>query len=469
MECLPAEIILAIADELPKSHRTRYSLLQVCRDWRSILFKRLYSSAHVSTHRLRRLIETALSNPKIAETIRDVFIYMSFALDLDDQPTLSTALQDLVNQLSKSSEEAEKWFLDLEEHRDGAWIALLFTVLPNVAILKGNLKYPKWVTRLVSRAAFKEPPFDDRPVLQRFESLQLKIEDWKDYVHTYELTPFLHLPSICSMDVEGVNDHDQPDDDENHLALHAAPATSSLKVLKLDRNCNSRYGMLNFINSCASLKQFTYAHHDPVYLGQRYSKFRPRKFRGPLLAQRQSLEVLHLTDDCLSSGVDKSDSEDDGTDDSRDGPWSRWFGSLALFESLTDLCLPVQNLLPFHPKDRNQSLSSLKDILPRSLIVLRAAYCQERHCDLLVQNLKDLLYSCDEQVPNLKRVEVYSALAESSLPPPDRLSLRRPVWNTTSVAKSISEKLDPLRELFRQAGVEFGISLKGSYEIKFMG
>ncbi|KAL2813824.1 hypothetical protein BJX63DRAFT_421030 [Aspergillus granulosus] len=413
-------------------------LLQVCRDWRSILFKRLYSSAHVSTHRLRRLIETALSNPKIAGTIRDVFIYKSFALYLDDQPTLSTALQDLVNQLSKSSEEAEKWFLDLEEHRDGAWIALLFTVLPNVAILKGNLKYSKW----------------------RFESLQLKIEDWKDYVHSYELTPFLHLPSICSMDVEGVNDHDQPDDNENHLALHAAPATSLLKVLKLDRNCNSRYGMLNFMNSCASLKQFTYAHNDLVYLGQWYSKFRPRKFRGPLLAQRQSLEVLHLMDDFLSSGVDKSDT---------DGPWSRWFGSLALFESLTDLCLPVQNLLPFHPKDRNQSLSSLKDILPRSLIVLRAAYCQERHCDLLVQNLKDLLYSCNEQVPNLKRVEVYSALAESSLPPPDRLYLRHPVWNTTSVAKSISEKLDPLREHFRQAGVEFGISLKGSYEIKFMG
>ncbi|KAL2826284.1 hypothetical protein BDW59DRAFT_145341 [Aspergillus cavernicola] len=187
--------------------------------------------------------------------------------------------------ISQSSEEKDKWYVDLGHSSEDAWVALLLVSLPNLTGLCGAWAIwgddAPWVTRILSRAAHKEHPFDKQPAFRRLTTLDILCNDAWAYCPTYQFLPFFHLPSLRSVSLEGARDYEIIDRTEDHPAMHPAPRTSPVETLTLDSLCNGRYGMTDLIQSCANLREFTCQHDEQVVWGELFSDFRPLEFAHP--------------------------------------------------------------------------------------------------------------------------------------------------------------------------------------------
>ncbi|RHZ45584.1 uncharacterized protein CDV56_103488 [Aspergillus thermomutatus] len=463
MDTLPVEIILTIGSYV-SDLKDRLQLLQVCRRWRALFLEVAYSHVSINGSQIRPLTKVVLANPHIGPAIRDLSVkWWDSYLDSQtqspsDDPLLERA-EELVGQISESLEERKDWAEHLRGGNQEAWLALLLASVPNLTALSGQYcgDAPR-VTRVVSRAARKEPPFDTRPALQRLKTLYISNEDHKEVYPHWQFLPFFYLPCIRNVRLSAVKETREwcrPDDP----AVCCASGTAPVESLSLEYHCNGRKGMAEFITSCANLKQFKYQHDHQEIWGESYIDFQPRKFYRALLTQKHSLEVLHLSD---SGDVDGAGGDDLSDDEKDDGPqaYDRWFGSLVEFSQLRDLRIRVQNLLNYHDRDKEESVM-LKDILPPRLRSLHVAECLVTHCTLLVPNLQGVLAHRKEQFPNLEQISISPGVAEF-VPEDQNTSVYQ---RQARIPESFKDMFVPVKEMCDRAGVKFEMTLGGSYHI----
>ncbi|KAL5359425.1 hypothetical protein BJX96DRAFT_183757 [Aspergillus floccosus] len=369
--------------------------------------------------------------------------------DLQDRLHL---LQDFVDLLSESPVEWEAWRNQLSKNRIEAWIALLLAFLPNLTAISARHNRPEgWITRVVSKAAWKQPPLDANtfPALQHLESIDLTWRDLSVVMNHREYLPFFHLPSLRTLRLGPVQEPQTRYKVADHPAFLPAQGTSPVESLVLDYFCNGRYGMSDFITSCANLKRFVYQHtnnmiwasnEEEQHFAGLDASFRPWCFHAALLTQKHSLEALHLNH-LGDASLPSQDGRDNG-EIADANSHNRWFGSLAEFSTLRDLRIRARNLLNLQPVER-EVVVLLKDILPRSLRHLHLADCNEDDYALLVPNFEDVLAQRAERFPNLQSILVSPAPREYG--------------SFISIQQSFIKQWTSLREMCERVGVYFSI------------
>ncbi|KAL2841877.1 hypothetical protein BJY01DRAFT_249375 [Aspergillus pseudoustus] len=467
MDRLPTELVLAIAVHV-SNVKDRLNLLRVCRHWRAALFDLVYDALRINTRQISNLVETLLSIPRLATRIRNVTVLEWYGgSSWSTRESLSSNIQTLLNEIAEGPKEINDWNKELLRAEQDSWLALLLVLTPNLISLSWDLTRPSpWVTVVASRVALKNPPFDTRPALQHLQTvriLDIRSDDPSVYTSFYQVMPFFHLPSMQSMSLENVRDFGPFEADLSLLhcdqrAIDSASRTSPIETLTLG-SCNLSNAVARFIKSCANLRKLIYQHDNEVDEGI-HRDFRPRPFYSALSSQKNSLEVLHLNDCGQGSwGLDDSWEDDDFE------PARRWLGSFAEFEKLWDLRVRVQNLLNLHPEDQHHSVF-LKDILPNSLKWLHLTDCDEDHCPVLVNGLLNLLSNRQELFPDLEQIIIYSAVAESSQPPPT--GPHRPP-SDVRVSSTISQQFAAVQTMCNRVGIAFKLLLRDEYIIVYRG
>ncbi|KAE8393812.1 hypothetical protein BDV23DRAFT_191241 [Aspergillus alliaceus] len=449
MDRLPTEVIQVILHGIPNI-RDRLNLVQISRRWRASCLAIAFCSTHLQWSQVRCLVEAALANPVIRYSIREISVEKVAKKVAPER--LSSAVQDLIDLISDSPVEWDAWRKQLSKNQDEAWIALLLAVLPNLAAISAHHNHPEgWITRIVSKAAWKQSPFHPNSLsaLQRLETLDLTWSGLSTVLSHDEYLPFFHLPSLRTLRLGPVQELHSAYNAADHPAFLPVPAMSPVESLVLDFFCNGRHGMADFIASCANLKRFVYQHTNDIIWVSRQDEedsagidasFRPWCFHEALQTQKQSLEVLHLND--LGDGsMPRPNPPYRGDVDpiSHD----RWFGSLVDFPRLRDLRMRASNLLNFHPQE-TEEVVLLRDILPRSLTFLHIADCNEVYCARLVANLEDLLAQHDERLPNL----------QSLLISPER---ETPHGTSIRVKDSFRKQWTTLQMMCDRVGVQFSL------------
>ncbi|PYI03456.1 hypothetical protein BO78DRAFT_471923 [Aspergillus sclerotiicarbonarius CBS 121057] len=435
MDRLPDEILLLIVDNI-RLHRDKYQFLLVCRRWRSLLFKSVNQNVWIRGNRIRPLVLAIQDNPSLGSAIKDLRLHWWSPYTRKKEDHDITPVLPLVAQISQSAEETKEWEDALKEGNQDAWLGLLLLSLENLTGLDMHYtRRPTFLRRVISRAAMREKPLDTKPVLQRLESLYVDAsDDNKAFFPNIEFLPFFHLPSMRTVSLDSAVESVHTEMD--HPAFKASRGTSPIVSLALRRHSNGSKGMAEFITSCANLEQFKYRHSNQVIWGEQSSGFRPRAFYSALCSQKHSLQVLHL------EGTDVDILTDPDEEDHNDPP-DNWLGSFADFSKLWDLQVSVANLLIFHMSDRVPRVSSLKEILPRSLKRLYLGSFQNSQLDLVSSNLLELV-ACREEFPHLEQLVIqtkFMRLIEQPSGPP----------------LTIRQALTPLIEACEDAGIKMNI------------
>ncbi|KAL4876816.1 hypothetical protein BJY04DRAFT_222664 [Aspergillus karnatakaensis] len=455
MAHLPPEILYSVVDCLDNTS-DRISLLRVCRHWRAVLSREAYRCVHVEGSQIRSLVALVLDSPRLAGYIRQLSLYWcKFTPDGKDKDPLPSTVLDLVDRVF-STDERENVLADLVRGDGDAWISLLLISLPNLTDLTGRAwAIPStWITRIVASAAFRDPPFDQRPVLQCLTSLRTESTDTHDYYAPYQFMPFFYLPAMRAVHLAALKEQKvlRREGGNDHPSLRTAKGTSPVASLTFETHCTARYGMRDILTACSNLKRFTYQHFIQVDWGSQYTEYRPWLFHPTLYTQRHSLEVLYLNHEgeCGESDDDSDLEEDDYP------AYNRWFGSLKDFERLAELCIRVNNLLNFHPKDQHKTVT-LIDILPRSLKLLHLTGCGPEHCPLLIPNLHAYL-SDRAHCPYLREVliETWSSERYSFVPQPS-LGTGTEIPSKVNTLVPVLQKADlaPIEAMCSSLGIHF--------------
>ncbi|PWY90448.1 hypothetical protein BO94DRAFT_489862 [Aspergillus sclerotioniger CBS 115572] len=397
MNRLPDEILLLIVDNI-YLHRDKRNFLLVCRRWRSVLYKSVNRNVWINGGCIRPLVLAIHDNPALGSAIQSLRLHWWSSYTRKAENHDITPVIPLVAQISQSEEETKEWEEALKEGNQDAWLGLLLLSLENLIELDMHYTWnPIFLRRVISRAAMREYPLDTKPVLQRLEAFYVDAsDDNKAYFPSVEFLPFFRLPSMRTVSLDSVVESLHREID--HPAFKASRGTSPIVSLAFDRHSNGSKGMAEFITSCANLEQFEYSHSNQAIWGEQYISFRPRAFYTALCSQKHSLQVIHLDDTDELTGAE-SDEEDPN-----DLP-DNWLGSFADFNKLWDLQVSVANLLNFHKSDQVPRVSSLKEILPRSLKRLHLGRFQISQLDLVRSNLLEVV-ACREEFPHLEQLEL---------------------------------------------------------------
>ncbi|KAB8243351.1 hypothetical protein BDV35DRAFT_407690 [Aspergillus flavus] len=416
MDRLPTEIILAIIHEIPNT-QDRLTLVQICRRWRASFLGIAFCSTHLEWPQVRRLVVAALANPVIRFSIRKISIE-NVAYRATPVP-LGSPVQEIIDLISESPVEYDAWRKGLSENQSEVWIALLMAILPNLAAVSAQHSHPQgWITRIISKAAWKQLPFEPNtlPALQRLEKLDLTWCGLSTVLSHREYLPFLHLPYLRSLRLGPAQELHSTHSPADHPAFLPVPARSPVEDLVLDFFCNGRHGMVDFITSCANLKRFVYQHTNYMVWVSRQDEedcagvdasFRPWCFHEALQTQKHSLEL--------------------------------W-----------DLHIRASNLLNLHPEETEEMIL-LGDILPKSLRVLHLADCNDEICAVLLTHLEDLLARREEQFPSL----------QSLLISPER---EEPHGTRIRIKDSFRKQWTALQEMYDRVGVRLSLGAGGKME-----
>ncbi|GLA44281.1 hypothetical protein AnigIFM63309_002867 [Aspergillus niger] len=435
MNRLPDEILLLIVDNIVL-FKHKYQFLQVCRRWRSVLFKAVYDYVWIEGHQIRPLLLAIQQNPAIGSSIKYFRLHWWSCYTWDKENHDITSVLPLVNRISQSEEETKEWEEALIEGNQDAWLGLLLLHMENMtSLLMHYTRQPKFLRRVISRAAIREKPFDTMPILQRLVNVGIdSSDDNKAWFHKTEFLPFFHLPALRSVSLDSVVESMGVQID--HPAFKPAKGTSPVVELEFGAHPNGSKGMADFVTSCANLEKFKYQHSNQVIWGERYMNFRPRAFYSALCTQKHSLQVLHLNDGGETQQSLDDDDDDGDDDDDASVPLTDWFGSLADFTKLWDLRIPASTLLNFHLSDDQPKVSSLKEILPFSLKWLCLSHYEDSLREQVISNLLEVVACRKEKFPYLEEVEIQS------------------YWQNTRESLSAKQAFMPLIQAGEDAGID---------------
>ena len=219
LQTLPEEVLVNIGEHLAfkpgtsrdNSVRALYSLSLCSRRFPPITRKILYGSIPVyKTKDIFCLARTVLYRHDLAGDVRRLEVEISeddrgirLTKDVEDQ------FRSILQPLCRSPEASEKWLNDLRSSRNGASVAFLLILLPNLTdlgmYLWSSLDY---VTAVMQWSALQHGQDSDtslprkiqnanphRPVLSRLSVLRLEAQSFVDI----RFTPIMRLPSLRTL------------------------------------------------------------------------------------------------------------------------------------------------------------------------------------------------------------------------------------------------------------------------------
>ncbi|KAJ6093038.1 hypothetical protein N7486_008327 [Penicillium sp. IBT 16267x] len=417
MSTISNEILLIIADNVT-DQRDSFRLLRVCRRWHALLFLRAYRRISVSNEQIYPLVRCIYSNPKIGAAIKDLNI------------SGWKRVQSLNTMWKWQRMPSGKAVTPPENTYHGTAVTVLCLEFSMSSV---------WFIPMMERAAFRDPPFDENPVLEHLERVTVQTEDNKTVFDATEFLPVFQLPAMRVFSAHAVSEL-QPYESIS-IYPKPSPGTSGIRELRLGgilARCNGSQGMYDYITACASLETFEYQHDNTAIWGQYSLSFQPGAFYTALLTQKQSLRELRLND----NGDNKTDGCDNELD--KDDYFNR-FGSLVEFNQLRELRIPVRTLLEFGHGDRPEV--SLPDVLPSGLEYLHLADYHREDFDVVMADLKRVVTQRTERFSNLTKIRLQSSGLER-VP-------RSPSGWRVGVPLILQQAFEPLTELCREAGIDF--------------
>ncbi|KAL4804982.1 hypothetical protein BDV18DRAFT_161382 [Aspergillus unguis] len=391
---LPPEVMQLIAQELNSA--SQFALLRVCRRWNAIFFRFVYSDLELHTRDIKPLLHAIRHKKEIGPAVRRLKLPKSdnSVCDLKSDGEDLAWARDRVNRFSGTEEEAKEWYLSLKQLESDAWAALLIAHLDNLFELSvheegGSLHH---INNILSCAATRKPPFDEKPLFQKLERIELTTGDLS--LETRQAFPmFLSLPALRSVFVRGSLGEPHGVSDE------IPPCSSGVEDIKLEYRWRPGSDVPAYIRSCKNLKRFSFTSLDEWNDDMSRDRDLREEFYEPLLSHKETLEMLELNYRGLA--------RDDKYSRHSDEPYDRWLGSFAGFKRLKDLSLRSQNILDvaFSADHGRHRRSELADVLPESLVSFSISYTCPAGMDDILEAM-DALLSTRRKLPNLKKITI---------------------------------------------------------------
>lgn len=405
---LPAEILYQVLDGVDY-FSDQVKLLGVCRHWNAVLCSRVYSRIELwGDALLIPLATTLLKNPRLRPLINELHFMNSYGHESLESGFYNPGVfREFIQHFMDSDDEEGQWEERLDVNDEYARISLILLLVPSLQYLNmrwANRRYDQTLVWIVDKMAARCP--EEGLPLQNLRKMSAKSEDIHENFHVGRFIPFLKLPSLYTLHLADMHDDDskqpRPGYFDQYLDLELKPGR--LEVWELSfRASNFQHGLSELLPACARLKSFEYQHCNQVKWGDTYRSFRCRAFREGLLSQKGCLRVLRLNDVGDSKFLDEIDEEDEEfLQENRVLNEQAWFGSLAEFEVLQRLKIPVRNLLD--STDGKEPSMSLDEVLPPSLEILVLTKVDYIEYSMLEGQLKRLLACKATRFPKLGKI-----------------------------------------------------------------
>lgn len=401
---LPDELICLICEALEPPHRPR--LLGVCRRWRVILERSVYSELDLTSRQIRPFVAAVEDKPHIFSQVKSLRLsemchdWGHSRKQLKYLGWVHERVEELwPRQISKF--ENREWHKGIQYRDEDIWGALLLSMLPELRNLELELHdVESGLWDLFSLAA--SPDGRGHALLQKLESIVFTTPPPSTRCSSPDLSPFFWLPAMRRVEVPGMLD------DRKRMTLEAGelqpPETSTVEVIRLDFVWHRPIFLSGFIECCENLKEFYFASHiGHEAVAPRDWELRKEVFT-PLCSQKESLEVLELNYKGLSrEGM--IDLDDERTE--HPGQWyDRWFGSLMDFQCLKHLSMRAANLLDIiHDESGPRLGTSLLDTIPRCLESLHISFTSDAEHDVAYTAVTELV-NANNGFPALKNVVI---------------------------------------------------------------
>ncbi|KAJ5968829.1 hypothetical protein N7501_005077 [Penicillium viridicatum] len=432
---LSNDIFLLISEHLD-GQSDQLNLLLVCRDWYLIFLPKAYKTVSVDAPKIYPLSRAVRNNPRIGTAIQNLSVdwYRSKSEHGNDYDV--DGLVETLKQADDAADDLAAWEESLRTGCPDAWLTVLVLSLESIKNMTLRFSHSPYFLPMVTRIAANGNLSSPKPVLQRLESVDIWVDDSKEYYPAHELLPFFYLPAMRVFTAGGVCEVDPG-------IASLKPGTSTIRKIDLGNSNtnNGGNGFAEYIISCANLEIFDYQHENKCIWGEVYTDFCPLLFYNALCSQKHSLRELRLNNngETGDSGFGEDTEEFNG------------FGSLAEFRQLRELRMPLRTLLQFGSSDRPKV--SLLEVLPPSLEFLNLAHYHEEDFDIVNKNLQTTLAQ-RERLPNLKRIEIQ---------PYTLVMTKGAIIHSTNfrVQESTQQSFLPFDMACREMGIQFGFSTEG--------
>lgn len=403
---LPVEILFLLLDELEYTS-DQLPLLQVCRNWNVALCARVYSRIKFWSHEnILPLAESLQRNPRLRPFVQELHCPFLHSREDDESGFYNGALfHKLLQSFTDTDNELVAWEKKLDEMDCFAWLAVLLVLLPNLRLLDLEWTWCGMDTEAavwaVSRIA-SNPPKDSLP-LQKLQNVSARAIDANERFSIKQFIPFLTLPSMQALHLDGCFDIDTSADrgDVFEIPLELRPAISPIRELSLQES-NFDSGLCELISAFAQLERFEYQHTNIAEVNENHRNYRCHNFRDALLCQKRSLRELRLNDVGVTKSIGIEEFSDEYSDDIQESKAQAWFGSLVEFRVLRELRMPVYNLLD--SVEGSEPSMPLDKILPRSLEILVLTKVDDMEYSMLENQLRRLLAVRHQQFPSLRKI-----------------------------------------------------------------
>jgi hypothetical protein len=461
---VPIEILFLILDEL-KGIKDRLRLLEVCRHWNKALFNKVYWSIELKPEIFLPLAEALQKNPQLKSLVYELRIPDCYEFASDEPRFYNrTLFHEFLESFADNDKELTRWEEKLDIRDVHSWLAVVLISLPNLRQLdlhwNGYLPSIESTLWAVSKIASKTPK-EDLP-LQHLRSLSARNDDLKANFPSKQFIPFLKLPSLRALHLNGVvdgNDRDVKNSIFNitvDLPRHISPVRELVLL-----SSNFQRGLLETIAACAHLEHFEYQHHNQVDWGEEYRNYRCRPFHAALLPQKESLRVLRLNDVGVTKRIGEGESESDADlyeTDIRESKAQAWFGSLVDFVALKELRMPVRNLLD--STAGKEPYFALSEILPSGLEVLVLTKVDFIEYSMLEGQLRRFLSVREQQFPGLRKITLQTFQME--VISGEEMIWQERNWGAPRRAKTV---FADVRSICEEQGVEFSFAHDGDFQV----
>ncbi|KAJ5281666.1 hypothetical protein N7478_007038 [Penicillium angulare] len=433
MESISNELLLLIAEHVRHvNQRDYFRMLRVCRSWHAFLSPRAYNRISIGHDQIYPLVRCVYENPNIGAAIRDLDVW--WASGSNDGCDVEM-VNDAVRRVCDSPADRKEWKGELRQGNPDAWFAVLVQSLEAVTSLTLQYSYSDYFIPMLSRMANRDPPFNEKPVLQHLERVTVRVEDIKTAYESSSFLQLFRLPAMRMLEADAVYEAHESDS----IYPKPDPGTSGIRELRIMGNGSK--GMADYITSCANLEIFDYDHDNKAVWGEIYLIFHPGAFYAALVTQKHSLRELRLSD----HGETEPENCDDYDDYDEGNEHFNLFGSLTEFHQLRELCIPVRTLLQFGLGDTPRV--SLPDILPPNLEYLDLYQCLDKDFDVVMADLKRVVAQRTERFPNLTKLYIRLLNLEK---------IPRPInWWSFEIPVSTHQAFATLTEICNQSGIDF--------------
>lgn len=460
---LPAEILLQILAEVDY-FPNKLKLLGVCRHWNTVLCGTVYSRIDFWSPELWiPLAATLIHSPRLRPLINRIHLTNSYGSESRESGFYDPdVFREFIQLFMDSDDEEKQWEERLDVNGEYAWLALILLLVPNLQDLNmrwATQRYDQTVLWIVDKMAARSP--EEGLPLQNLRRMSARSGDIHQNFHIDRFIPFLKLPSLRTLRLADMHDDNskqsRPSYFDQYLGLGLKPGRLEVRELSF-QGSNFQHGLSDLLPACIRLEHFEYQHCNQVQWGDTYRSFRCRAFREGLLSQRDCLRVLRLNDVGVSRFLDEIDEEDEEfLQEKRVLKEQAWFGSLADFEALERLRIPVCNILD--STDGKEPSMALDQVLPPSLEILVLAKVDYIEYSMLEGQLKQLLQCKATRFPKLQQILLQPFQLEVI---GGEFQRAQGNWGVPELAKTVFADVANSCQL---QGIEFGFTEYGDFVV----